>query len=53
MTKLRIISDLHYDVGLNKTDYFNNEIGKAFLAKPVEKQKSKGNKYEKNCNIYI
>lgn len=30
MTKLRIISDLHYDDGINKTDLFNEKICKEF-----------------------
>ena len=31
MTKIRIISDIHYDKGINKSEYFDEKIGKEFL----------------------
>ena len=34
MTKLRIISDLHYDAGLNKSEEFDEQIGKKFEEEP-------------------
>ena len=34
MTKLRIISDLHYDEGLNKSKQFDKSIGRVFAKEP-------------------
>ena len=33
MTTLRIISDLHYDQGINQDEYFDEKIGQKFLKK--------------------
>ena len=36
MTKLRIISDLHYDQGINKDEYFDEKIGTEFLKEKAD-----------------
>ena len=36
MTKIRIISDLHYDKGLNKEEYFDQVIGTEFLKEKAD-----------------